>query len=302
MTSPTLVILAAGAGSRFGGLKQLKAVDPQGHPIIDFSLYDARRAGFRQVCFVIKESMEADFRETIGDRMEKYFDVRYAHQRLDCLPAGFAVPEGREKPWGTAHAAACCRGIVNGPFAVINADDFYGAGAYRSIYEFLTGPRKAGEHAMVGYLLRNTLTENGSVSRGVCEVENGFLRSVTERVKIEKRGDAAAFLEDGKEFPLTGNETASMNFWGFGPEMLDAIWERFSAFLSGPAKDNPLRAEYYLPGVVESLLAEGKATVRVLPCTDVWHGVTYQTDLPSVQAAVAELKAAGVYPEMLWEN
>ena len=302
MSSPTLVILAAGAGSRFGGLKQLRAVDDQGHPIIDFSLFDARRAGFENVCFVIKPSIEADFRKAIGDRMERYFNVSYAFQVPEDLPAGFTLPEGREKPWGTAHATASCRDIVKGPFAVINADDFYGAAAYRTVFDFLSGPRKPGEEAMVGFRLRNTVTEFGSVSRGVCETENGLLRSVVERVSIYKHGDAAAYEEDGVEYPLTGDETVSMNFWGFGPEMLEEIWNHFPAFLNGPAKANPLKAEYYLPSVVESLLTEGKITVRVLPCDSIWHGVTYQEDLPGLCAAIADLKKRGVYPEHLWEK
>ena len=193
MQQPTLVVMAAGMGSRFGGLKQLMPVDPQGHPIIDFSMYDARRAGFARVVFIIKHAIEQQFREVIGRRMERQFDVDYVFQEPDVLPAGYTVPADRVKPWGTGHAVACCRGTVDSPFAVINADDFYGAGAFRTIYDFLAAAHSGTEHAMVGYRLRNTVTENGAVARGICTVENGFLTGVTERTKIVKRGDAAAY-------------------------------------------------------------------------------------------------------------
>ena len=301
MKQPILVVMAAGMGSRFGGLKQIIPVDEQGHPIIDFSMYDARRAGFRRVVFIIKHAIEQQFRETVGRRMERRFDVDYVFQEPDVLPAGYTVPEGREKPWGTGHAVACCRGTVRGPFAVINADDFYGAGAFRTIYDFLAAERGRGEHAMVGYRLRNTVTENGAVARGICTVENGFLTGVTERTKIEKRGDAAAYIEDGREYPLTGNEIVSMNFWGFTEGMLDELWDGFPAFLDRQVPENPLKSEYYLPAVANTVLQEGRGTVRVLECGEVWHGVTYREDLQSVQCAVAALKQAGVYPEQLWD-
>lgn len=301
MHQPTLVVMAAGMGSRFGGLKQLMPVDGQGHPIIDFSMYDARRAGFERVVFIIKKAIEQQFRETIGRRMEDRFHVDYVFQEPDVLPAGYNVPEGREKPWGTGHAVACCRGTVDGPFAVINADDFYGAGAFRAIYAFLAEERGPAEHAMVGYRLRNTVTENGSVARGICTVENGLLTGVTERTRIVKRGDAAAYLEDDGEHPLTGDETVSMNFWGFSPSMLDELWARFPAFLEEKLGSDPLKCEYYLPSVANALLQEGLARVHVLECNEVWHGVTYREDLQSVIDAIAALKQAGVYPASLWE-
>ena len=196
MKEPTLVILAAGMGSRFGGLKQIMPVDPYGHSIIDFSLFDAYRAGFRKVAFIIKHEIEEDFKASVGRRIEKYFDVTYVFQQLDALPEGYTVPEGRVKPWGTGHAVACCAGKIDGPFAVINADDFYGRTAYTALYDFLSEPRPENEHAMVAYLVRNTVTENGSVARGVCEEKDGFLTGVTERTRIEKRGNDAAFTED----------------------------------------------------------------------------------------------------------
>ena len=301
MAEPTLVVMAAGMGSRFGGLKQLMPVDQQGHPIIDFSMYDARRAGFEHVVFIIKHAIEQQFRETVGSRMERRFAVDYVFQEPDVLPDGYTVPAERVKPWGTGHAVACCRGTVKGPFAVINADDFYGAGAFRAIYDFLAAEHSTTEHAMVGYRLRNTVTEHGAVARGICTVEGGFLTGVTERTRIEKRGEAAAFIEDGREYPLTGDEIVSMNFWGFSPAMLDELWARFPAFLDRQVPADPIKSEYYLPAVANAVLQEGLGSVRVLECGEVWHGVTYREDLQSVCDAVAALKRAGAYPEMLWE-
>lgn len=299
---PTLVIMAAGMGSRFGGLKQMTPVDEEGHFIIDFSLYDAYQAGFRRVAFIIKREIEQMFRETIGARMEKWFHVDYVYQELDRLPEGFAVPEGRRKPWGTAHAVACCRGVVEGPFAVINSDDFYGRGAYEAIYRFLTENKAPHHYAMLGYQLRNTVTEFGSVARGVCHVEDGFLHDITERTKIFKRGQDAAYTEDGETFvPLSGDSLVSMNFWGFTPEILDEIWNAFPAFLTENLPVNPEKCEFYLPTFVGSRLAEKKVSVRVLPCMETWHGVTYKEDLDSVKSAIGALKREGTYPARLWE-
>ena len=299
---PTLVIMAAGMGSRFGGLKQMTPVDGEGHFIIDFSLYDAYQAGFRRVAFIIKHEIEKTFRETIGARMEKWFHVDYVYQELDRLPEGFAVPEGRRKPWGTAHAVACCRGVVEGPFAVINSDDFYGRGAYEAIYRFLTENKAPHHYAMLGYQLRNTVTEFGSVARGVCHVQDGMLLDITERTKIFKRGQDAAYTEDGETFvPLSGDTQVSMNFWGFTPEILDEIWDAFPAFLAENLPVNPEKCEFYLPTFVGSRLAEKKVSVRVLPCMETWHGVTYKEDLDSVKAAIGQLKREGKYPARLWE-
>ena len=299
---PTLVIMAAGMGSRFGGLKQMTPVDEEGHFIIDFSLYDAYQAGFRRVAFIIKREIEQTFRETIGARMEKWFHVDYVYQELDRLPEGFAVPEGRRKPWGTAHAVACCRGVVEGPFAVINSDDFYGRGAYEEIYRFLTENKAPHHYAMLGYQLRNTVTEFGSVARGVCHVQDGMLLDITERTKIFKRGQDAAYTEDGETFvPLSGDSLVSMNFWGFTPEILDEIWDAFPAFLAENLPVNPEKCEFYLPTFVGSRLAEGKVRVRVLPCMETWHGVTYKEDLDSVKSAIGQLKREGKYPARLWE-
>ena len=288
-------------GSRFGGLKQITAVDAEGHAIIDFSLFDACRAGFRNIVFIIKREIEDSFRAAIGTRMEKYFDVKYVYQQLDVLPEGYTVPAGREKPWGTGHAVMCCRGVVEGPFAVINADDFYGAGAYRAMYDFLSGDRKPGEYAMVGYRLRNTVTENGSVARGVCDIKNGYLVDITERTHIEKRGGNAAYTEDGEHFvPLSGDATVSMNFWGFSTMMLGELYARFPAFLDKSLPVNPLRCEYFLPFVANEQLREGLATVSILDCNETWYGMTYREDLDSVKTAIADMKARGIYPERLW--
>ncbi len=299
---PVLVVMAAGMGSRFGGLKQMTPVDGEGCFIIDYSLYDAYRAGFRRVAFIIKKELEEAFRQTVGHRMERFFEVHYIYQELTRLPEGYAVPEGRQKPWGTAHAVACCRGVVDAPFAAINADDFYGRGAFEAVYRFLKESTDEHAYCMAGYRLRNTLTENGSVARGVCEVENGLLTGVTERTKIFKRGENAAFTEDGETFTeLSGDALVSMNFWGFTPHFLDVIWERFPAFLDGGLRENPMKCEFYLPSVVNSELQDGRATVRLLPCDEVWHGVTYKEDLESVVSALAALHREGVYPPRLWE-
>ena len=300
MREPTLVILAAGMGSRFGGLKQIMPVDEQGHAIIDFSLFDAYRAGFRRVAFIIKKEIEDDFKAAVGRRAEKYFDVKYVFQSTDKLPAGYTLPEGRVKPWGTGHAVLCCRGVVDGPFAVINADDFYGPAAYQALYDFLAAPGGENEHAMVGYLLRNTVTEHGTVARGVCQVENGCLTDVVERVHIEKRGADAAYTEDGEHWvPLSGDAPVSMNCWAFGPAMMDELYARFPKWLDENLPVNPLKAEYFLPFVANACIKEKLATVKVLNCHEQWYGMTYKEDLQSVISAIRGMREKGVYPETL---
>ncbi|MBR4077124.1 MAG: nucleotidyltransferase [Oscillospiraceae bacterium] len=303
MKNPVLVIMAAGMGSRFGGPKQITPVDDRGHIIIDFSLYDAYRAGFRDVAFIIKREMEADFRERIGSRMEKYFNVSYIYQELDRLPEGYTVPEERSKPWGTGHAVACCKGQVEGPFAVINADDFYGRTAFSAIYDFLAANPAKGSYAMVGYRVRNTVTEHGSVARGVCETENGMLKGITERTHIVKQGTDAAFSEDGgKTFTfIPGDTMVSMNMWGFANGLLDELWDRFPAFLDKNLPVNPAKCEYFLPFVVNEQLEDGTASVQVLPCEETWYGVTYREDLESVQNAIAKMKEEKIYEEVLWK-
>lgn len=300
MKEPTLVILAAGMGSRFGGLKQIMAVDDFGHAIIDFSLYDAYRAGFRKVAFIIKHEIEEDFKAAVGRRMEKYFDVKYVYQQLDLLPEGYSVPEGRVKPWGTGHAVLCCRGIVDGPFAVINADDFYGRAAYEAMYDFLSKERPGTEHAMVAYQLRNTVTETGYVARGICQVENGLLTDVVERTHIEKHGEVISFTEDGESYtPLPADVPVSMNCWAFSNSMLDELYKRFPAWLDANLPVNPTKCEYFLPFVTNAMIKDGEGTVAVLPCHEQWYGMTYKEDFPTVVNAIKALRDGGVYPEKL---
>ena len=300
MREPTLVILAAGMGSRFGGLKQIMAVDDFGHAIIDFSLYDAYRAGFRKVAFIIKHEIEEDFKAAVGRRTEKYFDVKYVYQQLDLLPEGYSVPEGRVKPWGTGHAVLCCRGIVDGPFAVINADDFYGRTAYEEMYAFLSTERPGTEHAMIAYHLRNTVTETGYVARGICQVENGLLTDVVERTHIEKHGEVISFTEDGESYtPLPADVPVSMNCWAFSNSMLDELYKRFPAWLDANLPVNPTKCEYFLPFVTNAMIKDGEGTVAVLPCHEQWYGMTYKEDFPTVVNAIKTLRNEGVYPEKL---
>lgn len=302
MNHPALVIMAAGMGSRFGGPKQIMPIDDMGQIIIDYSLYDAWRAGFRKVVFIIKEEMENDFRERIGNKISPFFDVRYVYQSLDQLPDGYQVPEGRVKPWGTGHAVLCAAKAIQEPFAVINADDYYGTSAFAEIYRFLAEERPENEHAMVGYQLRNTVTEFGSVARGVCSLKDGYLTNIVERTHIEKRGDDAAYTEDGETFyPLSGDTLVSMNLWGFGMKLMEELKARFPAFLDEALKTNPMKAEYFLPTVANAQIQEGLGTVRVLETDAVWHGMTYRQDLETVCAAVAKLRDQGVYPRNLWE-
>ena len=305
MNKPVLVIMAAGMGSRYGGLKQLDPVGSHGQLIIDYSIYDARRAGFETVVFVIKPEIEADFKAAIGGRVARLMDVKYAYQLKEDLPEGYAVPEERTKPWGTAHAALSVREIVDGPFAVINADDYYGPEAFREIYAYLSGhpDGEVYEYVMVGYLLKNTVTENGTVARGVCEeTADHFLTQVTERTKIEK-GEPPRFTEDdGRTWTdLPGDTIVSMNMWGFNRSFLDEAWKRFPAFLDAALTENPVKAEYFLPTVVSQLIDEGRARVKVLRSEDKWYGVTYREDKPAVVAAIAEKTASGLYPDNLWE-
>ena len=300
MKQPTLVVLAAGMGSRFGGLKQMTPVDKQGNSILHYSIYDAIQAGFGKVVFVIKKAIEEDFRQ-ITAGLEKHIDVAYAFQEVDMLPSGFQVPEGRTKPWGTGHAVLCAKDEVDGPFTVINSDDFYGRGAYMAIADFLRQPHSDREYAMVGFLLKNALTENGSVARGVCELQNGNLAKVTERTKIFKRGCDAAYTEDGEHFvPLSGDTVVSMNFWGYQPSMMEELERRFPVFLEERLPKDPVKCEFYLPFATDALIQEGSASVRVLKTDETWYGVTYREDLPTVVEAIAAMRRAGKYPEILF--
>lgn len=304
MDRTTLVIMAAGLGSRYGGLKQIDPVDDEGHLIIDYSIYDAMRAGFDEVVCIIKPDMEQDFREAIGDRIAPHVKLTYAYQRLDALPAGFVVPEGRAKPWGTGHAILCAKDAIQTPFAVLNADDFYGRTAIESIQAFLAAPHGPAEHAMVGYRIENTLSESGHVARGVCEVSpDGYLTDIVERTRIEPRPGGAAYTEDGERYTfIPGGTTVSMNLWGFQLSMLGELERRFSGFLRENLPKDPLKCEYFLPIAIDQLLGERAATVKVLGTHERWYGVTYREDMRGVRAAIEQMKQAGRYPRALWEG
>lgn len=302
MTKPVLVIMAAGMGSRYGGLKQMDPVDSQGHIIIDFSIYDAIQAGFEKIVFIIKKANEEAFKETIGKRLEKKVQVEYVYQELDKVPEGFAVPEGREKPFGTGHAILCCKDVIDGPFAVINADDYYGKHAYKVIYDYLVNHQddEKYRYTMVGYALKNTLTDNGHVARGICETDrDGYLTDIQERTHIEKRKDGAAYTEDeGKTWnELAMDSTVSMNMWGFSKSILKELEKGFCEFMEKKLPENPLKGEYFLPFAVDELLKQGKASVQVLTSQDKWYGVTYREDKEMVVKAIANLKEQGMYPE-----
>lgn len=305
MKKPVLVIMAAGMGSRYGGLKQIDPVDEQGHIIMDFSIFDAKRAGFEKVVFIIKKENEADFKAAVGDRMEAIMDVAYVYQDIDNVPKGFKVPEGRVKPWGTAHAVLSCIDEIDGPFAVINADDFYGKDAFQVIYDYLATHEDDDKYryTMVGYKLENTVTDNGHVARGVCSTnKDGELTGIFERTRIEKRDGGIAYSEDDGQTwtPVAGDTLVSMNMWGFTRSILDEIKGGFPAFLEEGIAKNPMKCEYFLPSVVSGLLEQGRATVAVLESADKWYGVTYKEDKPVVMEAIKKMKEEGLYPETLW--
>ena len=309
---PTLVVLAAGMGSRYGGLKQMDPVDREGHTILDFSVYDAIRAGFKKVVFIIKHEIEEDFKEMIGRRIEPYIQVSYVFQELDRLPQGYEVPEGRVKPFGTGHAVLCCKDQVDGPFAVINADDYYGPKAFDILYHSLVTYEDDDlyRYVMVGFHIENTITENGHVARGVCKVDHDhYLTEINERTRIEKTDGGAAYTtDDGASWtPIPDGTPVSMNCWGFSRGFLDELEKRFPAFLDRHLSANPLKCEYFLPSVVEDLLREKKATVKVEESEDKWYGVTYQEDKSMVTAAIESMKSDGQdpagcrYPKYLWK-
>lgn len=306
MKKTTLVIMAAGMGSRYGGLKQIDPIGPGGEIILDYSVYDAVKAGFNKVIFVIKEEIEKDFKGIIGNKFDGVVDVDFAYQDINNLPEGFTVPEGRVKPWGTGHAVLSCKGMIDGPFAVINADDYYGRETFELIYNELTKERAEGdkyEFCMVGFRVENTLTENGTVARGVCQTsEDGYLTDIVERTKIAIRDGKIMFTEDGESWiEIPEGTTVSMNCWGFTPAMMEELENRFASFLDRN-KDNMLKCEYFLPFVVDELLKEDKAEVKVLSTKEKWYGVTYKEDKAVVVNAIREKVEKGEYPLCLWKK
>ena len=305
---PVLVVMAAGMGSRYGGLKQIDPVGSQGEAILDYSLYDAYEAGFRTAVIVIKEAIREDFMATVGKRLEKApLEIRYAYQEIHKLPEGFSIPEGRAKPWGTAHAVLCAAEAVDGaPFAVINADDYYGKEAYRNIYNFLENAQDTEKYAycMVAYNMGNTVTENGSVARGICQTDaDGFLTSVVERTRIEQYEGGIHYIgDDGESWvDVSADTPVSMNMWGFTGGFMGELKAYFPKFLTEDVPKNPQKAEMFLPTVVSHLINADKATVKVLRTSDKWYGVTYAADKPVVIAALKNLTAQGLYPDGLWK-
>ena len=305
MEKPVLVVMAAGMGSRYGGLKQIDPVDEQGHIIIDFSIYDAIMAGFEKVIFVVKKGIEEDFKKVIHRFVLNLKQVEFVYQELTDVPGDFTIPEGRVKPWGTGHAILCCKDKIKGPFAVINADDFYGREAFKMIYDFLSSDAENQQnlYAMVGYQLKNTLTENGSVARGVCEVDdNGFLTTVVERIKIEKFSDGVKYYDEEKDewININPDSTVSMNFWGFKAGIMEELEKQFDTFLKTEIIDNPIKSEFLIPTVVQRMIEAQKIKVKVLKSNNQWFGVTYKADKEVVERKIIELKEQGVYPINLW--
>ena len=300
---PILVVMAAGMGSRYGGNKQLDRISEQGDIIMDFSLYDAYEAGFRRVCFIIKHDFEEIFREHIESGAGKKYKVYYAFQEVDDLPEGCALPEGRTKPWGTGQAVLAARDIIDAPFAVINADDYYGKEGFRKIYRFLTEKADATHNCMVGFEIEKTLSENGTVSRGICKASNGLLTDIEEHLKVGKEADGSITdtLPDGSKLVIPSDSPVSMNLWGFGREYVDILRDGFWTALKQILSENPLKGEYYIQSPINEQIASGSASYEVLTSSDKWFGVTYKEDKPGVVAKFAELKASGSYPVELWD-
>ena len=300
---PILVIMAAGMGSRYGGNKQLDRITEQGDIIMDFSLYDAYQAGFRRVCFIIKHDFEEIFKEHIANGAGKKYEVYYAFQEGDDLPEGFTLPEGRTKPWGTGQAVLSARNIIDAPFAVINADDYYGKEGFVKIYEFLTTKADESHNCMVGFEVEKTLSENGTVSRGICTAENGHLTGIVEHLKVGKEADGTVTdtREDGSKEVIPADSPVSMNLWGFGLEYMKLLEEGFKKALVRIMDENPMKGEYYIQTPINEQIADGSATYEVLTSSDKWFGVTYKEDKPEVVAKFAALKADGTYPLNLWD-
>jgi dTDP-glucose pyrophosphorylase len=303
MKEPTLIVMAAGIGSRYGGLKQIDPIGPNGEIVIDYSIYDALKAGFKKVVFVIRKDIEETFRRKIGKNIERRVETAYVFQELSALPEGFSVPVERKKPWGTSHAVLSCKDAVATPFAVVNADDFYGAAAFKKIYNYLKNVQDEDNvynYCLIGYVLKNTLSEHGHVARGICSVSaDGYLLDIHERIKIRRFGDIVKYTEDDKNWTqISEDSVVSMNIWGFTTSLFAELKTRFEPFLK--ENMNNIKAEYLLPVTVGRLIKEGKAKVKVIPTAERWFGVTYREDMPEVRKAIRELIAKGVYPAKLW--
>ena len=303
---PTLVIMAAGMGSRYGGLKQVESMTDTGEIILDFSLYDAMMAGFDRAIFIIREEHRDIFHEIVDERAGKYMEIEYAYQALDDVPEWFEIPEGREKPWGTSHAILAARDLIDGPIAVINADDYYGPSGFTSIYDYLTTHEDGDkyDYCMIGYQLQNTITEHGHVSRGVCEMdENGFLTNITERTKIMRKPEGISYTEDdGQTWTVLPDDTlVSMNFWGFTESLMQELKDGATEFFKNEVPKNLLKSEYLIPRTVDKLIKAGKARVKVLECPDKWCGVTYKEDKQGVMDTLQSKKDKGEYPDKLWK-
>ena len=294
---PTLVIMAAGLGSRFGGLKQITPVDDDGHIIIDYSLYDAKKAGFKNIVCVINPANEKEFKSHF-----KNVDINYAHQTLDKLPPGFTVPDGRIKPWGTAHAILSACDKVNGPFSVINADDFYGYGSFKLVYDFLTHNTNEKQYAVIGYKIENTISESGAVTRGILNVQDNKLIHIEEMANIKREGAEIVCVKNNETIRLPEGTHVSMNMWGFKHSLFEEFRNRFEPFLVQNINENPLKCEFLLPKIIGDLLNEKKVEVEVLPSVEKWYGVTYAEDMPGVKSAIESMKANGIYPQKLWSN
>ena len=292
MNKPTLAILAAGMGSRYGGMKQIDGVGNHGEPIIDFSIFDAREAGFEKVVLIIKKEHEDLFRKALTDKVSKHMKVEFAYQEMDDIPEGITIPEGRVKPWGTTHALLALRNVVHEPFAIINADDFYGKDAYKVLYQYLANEITDDNYAMVGYACKNTLSDSGTVTRGLCNSENGYLTHIQEIQKIAKKDGKAVYEENGEWKTIADDALVSMNFWGFTPK----IFEECEGIL-----ENPLKCEHVIPTAIGDLVAEGKCKVKMLSSKDQWFGVTYQEDKPMVMEKIQQMKEEGIYPDILWD-
>ena len=301
--SATLVIMAAGLASRYGGAKQIEKVGPGGEILMEYTIHDAQRAGFDRFVIILQPQMLEDFRAVCGERLEGKAHVDYAFQSFDALPDWFAVPEGRTKPYGTVPAVLSGKDVITGKFAVVNADDYYGPGAFTLMYEALEKLPETGRGCMVAYKLRNTVSDFGTVTRGVCRIDGGEMTAVKETFKIGKAPDGSirSFADSEEGVALDGESPVSMNFWGFTPQILEEIWDKFPGFLEENLKTNPEKCEFYLPTVVNNQLLDHRADVRVLPCMESWYGVTYKEDLPNVKAAIGRLKQEGKYPERLWD-